>query len=171
MKDLLEMDVIEHLFGKNQWDEKLGDAEESIKILTFNLGNQTYGIKLGQIREIVEPSPIQKVPHTPQWYRGIFSLRGESMPLIDLRTKMDIQPCPEDSNNAFMIFLHNGNPHAVIVDRVNEVLEILTSEVNFEVFREGNTEDFFRGTFIKDSQLIPLIDITLLNLEYNRKAE
>ncbi|MGA0259845.1 MAG: chemotaxis protein CheW [bacterium] len=100
------------------------------KLLTFLLGNQEYGIKILEAREVVGMMHIDPVPHTSDFMKGVINLRGKIIPVIDLRTKFKM-PQAAPTNETCIIVVDFGNAFTgIIVDFLIGVTRI--EEVSFE---------------------------------------
>lgn len=103
------------------------------KYLTFNLGPEEYGIEILKVVEIIGLMKITAVPRTPDYVRGIINLRGTIHPVIDLRTKFNMESI-DDTQETCIIVLEiekNGQSEqiGVVVDNVKEVQDIADQEI------------------------------------------
>ncbi len=103
------------------------------KYLTFNLGDEEYGIEILKVIEIIGLMKITAVPRTPDYVRGIINLRGTIHPVIDLRTKFSMDTI-DDTQETCIIVLEiekNGESEqiGVVVDNVKEVQDISDEEI------------------------------------------
>lgn len=104
------------------------------KYLTFQLGNQAYGIDVLKVREIVRISDITSVPQMPLWVSGVINLRGKIIPVIDLRLRFGLE-ASADSTHSCTIVVQARLPEGkltqvgLIVDGVDEVLQINASDI------------------------------------------
>ncbi|MFT7620316.1 MAG: purine-binding chemotaxis protein CheW [Planctomycetota bacterium] len=118
-----------------QIKEKRTCAREELsgKYLTFQLGNEQYGLQILKVREIIGLMHITAVPRTPADIRGVINLRGRIIPVIDLRTKFGMDQI-EDTNESCIIVVDSGvsddsNMMGILVDRVREVMDIKPEEI------------------------------------------
>ncbi len=65
---------------------------ETVQYLTLGLDGETFGIGVRHVREILDMRPIAKIPHAPDFLRGMIDVRGSSYPVIDLRIKLGLLP-------------------------------------------------------------------------------
>ena len=65
---------------------------ETVQYLTLGLDGETFGIGVRDVREILDLRPIAKIPHAPDFLRGMIDVRGSSYPVLDLRTKLGLPP-------------------------------------------------------------------------------
>ncbi len=71
-------------------DDQYLDDDDPIPYVTFELQNQLYGISASQVKTMLETPEITPVPHTPHYVRGLIKLRGQSLPLVDLRRRLGL---------------------------------------------------------------------------------
>ncbi len=98
------------------------------KYLAFTLGEQEFGINLLKVKEIISLVEITHVPHTPRYVKGIINLRGNIVPVIDLRTKLGMEEVPYNERTCIIVITNPSNIHdaplSIAVDFVAEVLPI-----------------------------------------------
>ena len=82
-------DVIKEAVAKQQSGDRKLAADNSVlgKVMTFNIGEQVYGIEIQYVTEIIEMQPITKVPHVPPFIKGIINVRSKVVPIIDIRSR------------------------------------------------------------------------------------
>jgi purine-binding chemotaxis protein CheW len=106
------------------------------KYLTFVLGAEEYGIEVGKVRGIIRYTDVTPVPRTPAYMSGVINLRGQVLPVIDLRIKLGLQPAAR-SERTCIIIVETRDTEAIapgdgerkvqvglVVDRVLEVPEV-----------------------------------------------
>jgi purine-binding chemotaxis protein CheW len=99
------------------------------KYLTFMLADEHYGVEILKVRDIVGMLDITPVPRTPQYVKGVVNLRGKIIPVVDLRLAFEM-PAGELTPQTCIIVVHVGQMDTgLLVDRVLEVLDIATDEV------------------------------------------
>jgi purine-binding chemotaxis protein CheW len=104
------------------------------KYLTFSLDGQQYGIDILRIKEIVGMLPLRSIPQAPPYIRGVISLRGRTIPVIDLRVKFGLG-APASGDRSCIVVLDSDHagpalPIGVAVDSVSEVLTIRSSQID-----------------------------------------
>ena len=102
--------------------------EKAGKYLTFALGKEEYGLEILKVREIIGYVDITAVPQTPHYVKGVINLRGQVIPVIELRAKFGL-PSTEvtDQTCVIVVEVASGNrtySKGLIVDNVEEVLDI-----------------------------------------------
>jgi len=103
------------------------------KYLTFNLGDEGYGLEILKVQEIIGMQEITKIPRTPDYVRGVINLRGKVIPVIDLRLKFGM-PEQELTRKTciIMVQVHRHEMDLIIglvVDEVSEVLNISGDQI------------------------------------------
>jgi len=104
------------------------------KYLTFHMGEETYGVEVIKVREIIRMQPITPVPQMPPHVKGVINLRGKIIPILDLRLRFGL---PETTvTDATCIVVVQGDQEdlvhsqtGLIVDGVEEVLNINIGDI------------------------------------------
>jgi purine-binding chemotaxis protein CheW len=103
------------------------------KFLTFALGHEEYGIEILKVREIIGYMNITAVPQTPDYVKGVINLRGQVIPVIDLRGKFGMQTAQTTEETCIIVveITQNGRKLStgVVVDHVSEVLDIAGNSI------------------------------------------
>lgn len=98
------------------------------KFLTFALGDESYGIPILKVKEIIGMMAITHVPKLQNFMKGVINLRGKIIPVIDLRLKFGLPDRPYDNRTCIIVVeLETGSglrTSGIIVDTVQEVIEI-----------------------------------------------
>ncbi|HRY14267.1 MAG: chemotaxis protein CheW [Candidatus Competibacteraceae bacterium] len=107
--------------------------DESVQYLTCGVGDETFAIQVAQVREVLDICPFNRVPNLPPFVRGMIDVRGEAVPVIDLRIKFGMAPAEiTDSTRIMVLEVVVGTKSLVIgalTDRVFEVTALDSSDV------------------------------------------
>lgn len=99
------------------------------KFLTFTIGNECFGIEIKYVTEIIGIQVITEVPELPEYIRGIINLRGNIIPVMDVRLRFK-KPFREYNDRTCVIVINIWDVSVgLIVDSVSEVLSIPESEI------------------------------------------
>ena len=102
------------------------------KYLTFALAHEEYGLEILKVREIIGYMDITAVPQTPSYIKGVINLRGQVIPVVDLRTKFGMETTEVTDQTCIIVveITQSGRKFntGIIVDRVQEVLDICRQE-------------------------------------------
>ena len=108
--------------------ERQAILEKEGKYLTFALGPEEYGLEILKVREIIGYMDITAVPQTPNYVKGVINLRGQVIPVIDLRAKFGMETTDVTDQTCIIVVETTQNNHkfstGIVVDRVQEVLDI-----------------------------------------------
>ncbi|MEW6218158.1 MAG: chemotaxis protein CheW [Thermodesulfobacteriota bacterium] len=99
------------------------------QLVTFVVGGEEYGIRITQIREINRLGQVTRLPKAPAFLAGVTNLRGQVIPLIDLRTWFDLADRSVSDRTRIIIVDLDGQRTGFIVDQVNEVLRIPGAQI------------------------------------------
>lgn len=99
-------------------------SNEILQLVSFNIGEEEFGVDILKVKEINRMSQITKVPNAPIFVEGIINLRGKVIPIIDLRKKLGLAKKDSDMHTRIMIIELDNQTIGFIVDSVNEVLRI-----------------------------------------------
>ncbi|MBN2852512.1 MAG: purine-binding chemotaxis protein CheW [Clostridia bacterium] len=111
----------------NNENEKLIFEEEDTqkgRFLTFNLGDEAFGLEIKHVTEIIGVQPITLIPEVPNFVKGIINLRGKIIPVIDVRLKFKKEAIKYDDRTCIIVVDINNISAGFIVDNVSEVLTI-----------------------------------------------
>lgn len=130
------------------------------KYLTFSLGTEDYGLQIMRVREILVLLPITVVPQTPEFVRGVINLRGKVIPVIDLRLKFGMTRTEYGRETCIIVVEVDGVHMGVIVDRVQEVVDILEGDIEDSPhFGTKVDTEFILGMGKKAGKVKILLDI------------
>ena len=107
--------------------EQLGsDIEDTLKdmYLTFRLGDEDYAIEIRYVTEIVGMQKITEVPDMPGYVKGVVNLRGQVIPVIDMRLRFNMIERSYDERTCIIVINLDGRQVGLVVDTVNEVRSI-----------------------------------------------
>src|ERR1700736_4750766 len=95
---------------------------ETIQVVSFSLGSEEYGVDIAQVQEINRMVSVTHVPRAPVFMEGVINLRGQLIPIIDLRTRFGM-PRVEHTKNTRIVATEIGAKRVgMVVDSVSEVL-------------------------------------------------
>ncbi len=133
------------------------------KYLTFFLGGEVYGVQILKVQEIIGMERVTGVPNTPHYVRGVINLRGQVIPVIDLRLRFELE-AKEDTERTCIVVVQVANGDemivmGIIVDEVQEVLEIAAEQLAPPPQLGSDSSDFILGIGKIKKAVIMLLDI------------
>lgn len=115
----------------------MADLDSQFQLVTFQLGEELYGVDIMDVKEIVKIQNVRQIPNAPYYVEGIFNLRSEIIPIISLHKRFHIASKlgTEDENEmeydgGFIILNIDGNKIGVIIDRIARVVMVNQKDVN-----------------------------------------
>lgn len=131
--------------------------------VTFRLDNETYGINVMQVQEVLRHTEIAPVPGAPNYVLGIINLRGNVVTVIDTRNRFGLPSTEITDNTRIVIIEADKHVVGILVDAVAEVVYLRQSEIETAP-NVGNEESskFIQGVCHKNEELLILVDLDKL---------
>lgn len=128
--------------------------------VTFRLDNETYGVNVMQVQEVLRYTEIAPVPGAPSYVLGIINLRGNVVTVIDTRQRFGLQPAEVGDNTRVVIIEVDKQVIGILVDSVAEVVYLRQSEIETAP-NVGNTDaaKFIQGVCNKNGELLILVEL------------
>jgi len=112
--------------------ENTADMEEDTqkgRYLTFSLGDESYGIEIKYVTEIIGIQTITVIPELPEYVKGVINLRGKIIPVMDVRLRFKKEPREYNDRTCVIVVDINDISIGLIVDSVAEVLTIPEEDI------------------------------------------
>ena len=139
------------------------ENDEVLQWVTFRLDNETYGINVMQVQEVLRYTEIAPVPGAPAYVMGIINLRGNVVTVIDTRSRFGLHGAEMTENSRIVIIESENQVIGILVDSVAEVVYLRSSEIDSAP--NVGTEDsakFIQGVSNRDNELLILVDLNKL---------
>jgi purine-binding chemotaxis protein CheW len=155
----------------------MAERDTQIQLVTFQLGEELYGIDIMEVKEIVRVQDIRAIPSAPAFVEGLFNLRGEIIPIINLHKRFHLKKMDfgEDGEllSGFIIIDIGGMKLGVIIDKVERVVAIESNNVQPppQMLTGINTE-YILGVVNQTTGYLIILDIAkLFNAKELQKIE
>ncbi len=136
---------------------------EKKQYVIFQIGNDEYGADINKVTIIERILNITRVPKTPPYIKGVINLRGEIIPVMELRTRLDMPEIQDDDDTRIIIVDVNKISYGIKVDSVSEVFEIDEAEVeSASGIINDISMDYVSGVAKHGSNLITILNIEKL---------
>lgn len=100
------------------------------EVLAFALAGEEYGIDILRLREIIRTRPITEVPRAPSFVLGVIGVRGEVLPVLDLRRRLKLHKSPpHQGGSRVLVVTKQGEPFGLLVDEVRQVMRLREEEI------------------------------------------
>ena len=130
------------------------------KYLTFGLAEETYGLEILKVREIIGIMDITAVPRTPAFVKGVINLRGKVIPVVDLRLKFGMCEAEHTEQTCIIVVDVGGVEMGILVDKVSEVLNIAGGDIeDTPSFGVNVDTDFILGMGKANGRVTILLNI------------
>ena len=137
---------------------------ETRQYLTFRLGQEVFALDVAKVREVLDLTPITKIPRTPEFMRGVINLRGSVVPVVDLRCGFNM-PVTENTVNSCIIVVEVVLDNEIVVigalaDQVEEVIDLEPEQIQPppRIGAFVKTE-FLHGMGKRDSRFLMILNI------------
>lgn len=137
--------------------------DEVLQWVTFQLEEETYGINVMQVREVLRYTEIAPVPGAPDYVLGIINLRGNVVTVIDTRSRFGLMEGEVTDNTRIIVIESERQVIGILVDSVAEVVYLRSSEIDTTP-SVGTDESakFIQGVSNRDGKLLILVDLNKL---------
>jgi purine-binding chemotaxis protein CheW len=136
-------------------------AAPPLHLVTFVLDREEFGIPIGRVREVLRVGDITRVPEAPPHIRGVTSVRGRILPIVELRTRLGLPGLGEPGSRARIVVVEaHGRVLGLLVDAVRQVTKVPEASVVPAPEEVISADvDYLRGVARWQSRLIILLDL------------
>lgn len=137
--------------------------DEVLQWVTFQLEEETYGINVMQVREVLRYTEIAPVPGAPDYVIGIINLRGNVVTVIDTRARFGLMQGETNDNTRIIVIESERQVIGILVDSVAEVVYLRSSEIDTTPsVGTDESSKFIQGVSNRDGKLLILVDLNKL---------
>jgi purine-binding chemotaxis protein CheW len=134
-----------------------------MQLVSFKLADETYGIEITKVREIILMGEITRIPETPHDIKGVINLRSSVIPVIDLRARFALSENDLTQDSRIMVLNVGERTIGIVVDSVSEVLRISEDQISpAPPDVAGQGKQYMTGLVRLDDQLLILLDVDRL---------
>lgn len=144
-------------------------AAATIQFIVIRLGEEQYGIDIRSIDNIVRMQSITRIPKMPAFLKGVINLRGEVIPVISMRLKMDLDDdVITKATRILVLKLEQEGNVGFLVDEVKEVVTLSVNEIEKITYNAKEEKSSLINAVGKhNGELISLFDLSAISLESN----
>ncbi|KGK97987.1 chemotaxis protein CheW [Methanococcoides methylutens] len=137
------------------------DVDQTVQVIVFALGEERYGVDISQVKEIIRPTKITRIPNAPEFIEGVVNLRGQITTIINLRTRFGKETKETDSETRIIVVEYENAVIGMIVDTVNEVKYLSSKNIDElpSIITSRNDSKFLTGVGKLDDGLLTLMDL------------
>jgi purine-binding chemotaxis protein CheW len=137
-------------------------AAEAKQYIIAYLNNNQYGININYIDNIIVMQSITRIPKAQAYFKGVINLRGEIVPVMNLRTRLGIEEAPYTAKSRIVIVRpeNQAAPVGLIVDEVREVIKLEPEDIEKITYNEKDeNNNYSTGIGKYGTELINLLSI------------
>ncbi len=130
------------------------------QLIVFKLGDEEYAMDILQAKEIIVKGEVTKVPNAPEFVEGLINLRGDIIPIIDLKKRFSVESKTE-GNHIIIVELEKNSFAGVIVDGVSEIIRVPKKEIKPvpQVLTSLISAKYLTGVITMDKRIILVVDM------------
>lgn len=133
------------------------------QFIVVKIGSEQYGIDISFVDNIVRMQKITRVPKAQSYFKGIINLRGEIIPVMSIRTKMELEPdVLTDASRIIILKIEQQGALGIIIDEVKEVVTLGEDEIDKVSSAKDGKSTFINGVGKHGEELISLFDINAI---------
>lgn len=144
-------------------NQQIGLTTDGSQFLTFQLGEELYGVDILRVQEIKGYTAVTKIPNTPAHIKGVLNLRGTIVPIVELRTKFGMDTIDYTMFTVIVVVVVREKIMGLVVDAVSDVLNIDKKDIQpAPQFGAKVDVSFLNGIGKSGDKLIALLDMDRL---------
>ncbi len=133
---------------------------ELIQLISFMVGDEEFGLDILRVKEVIRLREITRLPRSPSFVKGVINLRGDIIPIIDLRDKFGLESREHTSMTRVIVADVDGKLVGMVIDAASQVVRVPTGQIDPPPpIIGGLSAEYVRGVGKLDDRLIILINI------------
>lgn len=145
------------------FDKQAAEAQIQLQCVTFTLEQETYGINVMQVQEVLRETEVAPVPGAPDYVIGIINLRGNVVSVINARARFGLADIESTDLTRIIVVEIREQIVGILVDSVAEVVDIMASEIE-SAPNVGNDDSskYIDGVVSRGEKLLILVNLNKL---------
>lgn len=157
----LEREPIEPIERENLEDAEIDEG--TTNLVTFRLGSGEYAIDIMQAKEIIKMEKITLIPNAPYFVEGVINLRGNIIPIIDLKKRFNLEESEGDKNTGIIIAKIEDVDMGIMIDSVSKVVSMANSDIQPPPsMLQGIGQRYIKGVGKMEDKLLVVLDLDKL---------
>ncbi len=149
--------------ANKELNQQIGLTTDGSQFLTFQLGEELYGVDILRVQEIKGYTTVTKIPNTPPHIKGVLNLRGTIVPIVELRTKFGLPTIEYTMFTVIIVVVVRQKVMGLVVDAVSDVLNIDKKDIQPPPqFGAKVDVGFLNGIGKSGEKLVALLDMDRL---------
>lgn len=157
----LEREPIEPIERENLEDAEIDEG--TTNLVTFRLGSGEYAIDIMQAKEIIKMEKITLIPNAPYFVEGVINLRGNIIPIIDLKKRFNLEESEGDKNTGIIIAKIEDVDMGIMIDSISKVVSMANSDIQPPPsMLQGIGQRYIKGVGKMEDKLLVVLDLDKL---------
>ncbi len=157
----LEREPIEPIEREDLEDAEIDEG--TTNLVTFRLGSGEYAIDIMQAKEIIKMEKITLIPNAPYFVEGVINLRGNIIPIIDLKKRFNLEESEGDKNTGIIIAKIEDVDMGIMIDSVSKVVSMSNSDIQPPPsMLQGIGQRYIKGVGKMEDKLLVVLDLDKL---------
>lgn len=123
-------DRLKDLFQSQIKKKEEIEPEKILQVVGFFVGNEEFAVPTLSVQEIVKPIEYTRVPGTPDYVLGVFNLRGNVFPIINMRVKFGLPALKQTKDTRYIVIKHNDETAGFLIDKLTEAISIKEADID-----------------------------------------
>jgi len=136
--------------------------DDVVQLVGFIIGNEEYAIPILSIQEIIKPIEYTRVPQVPDYVLGVFNLRGDVIPLIDLRKKFNLESAKQSDDTRYIVLKGKDNIAGFVIDRLTEAIRIKRDRIDPPPETIHSETGMIYGVGKRDDSMLTILKVEAL---------
>jgi purine-binding chemotaxis protein CheW len=148
------------------------ETEKSVQMISFSVGSERFGVEILVVQEIIMMSAITEIPNSPEFVEGVINLRGNIIPVLDLRKRLKLRGYGKDTpikpGTRILVVEIDENITGFIVDSVAKVITVPASKISPppDIIVAGVQSAYISGVVHLDEGILIVLDFRkILSIE------
>ena len=150
--------------ASNQDQPAVPEPEELTQMISFSIGPEEFGVRILMVQEIIMIPEITEIPNSPDFVEGVINLRGDIIPVLDLRKRLRLRGVDamveRAPGNRILVVEIDGSVTGFVVDSVSKVLTVPTSKIlpPPDIIEAGVQSQYINGVVHLDDRILVILD-------------
>lgn len=132
----------------------------AMEVLVFTLGSEEYAVEILKVQEIRGYSGVTRIANVPDFVKGVTNLRGNIVPVVDLRIKFEIGSAEYNEHTVVIVLNIGERVMGMVVDGVSDVLSLSPDQIKpAPDFGSSLSTEYLKGLGSIDERMLILVDI------------
>ncbi|TMM54666.1 chemotaxis protein CheW [Sulfitobacter sabulilitoris] len=138
-------------------------SNNSIELLTFQLGDQEYSLDIMSVREIRGWARTTPLPHAPNFMKGVINLRGTVLPVMDLSQRLGLEARAHTNRNVIIVVKYEDVMTGLLVDAVSDIIALSDDDLQPPPDLSGSpSPNVVRALTLVGDRMIRVLDLAAI---------